>query len=80
MPLPAKRAENCSLAQLTLNGVNTDNLFNRKHMKGWWSAYDINQESTHATTQGIKDPHLHILHPTICVIHCNWGQHTGRSL
>ena len=49
-------------------------------MKGWWPAYDVDQESTHATAQGIKDPHLHILHPTICVIHCNWGQHTGRSL
>ena len=49
MPLPAKRVEHCSLAQLPqdgVTGVNTDNLFDRKRMKGWWPAYDMDQEGT----------------------------------
>ena len=47
MPLPAKKADNCSLAQLPRDGatgVRTDNLFNRRRMKGWWPVYDVNQE------------------------------------
>ena len=49
MPLPAKKAENCSLTQLSRDGatgVRTDNLFNRKRMKGWWPVYDVDQEGT----------------------------------
>ena len=47
MPLPAKKADNCSLAQLPRDGatgVRTDNLFNRRRMKGWWPVYDVKQE------------------------------------
>ena len=49
MPKPAKNAENCSLTQLPWDGatgVHTDNLFNRKRMKGWWPVYDVDQDGT----------------------------------
>ena len=46
MPPPAKKADNCSLAQLSLDGANADNLFHRRRMKGWWPVYDVNQEGT----------------------------------
>ena len=49
MPIPAKKAEECSLAQLPRDEatvVRTDNLFNRKRMKGWWPVYDVKQEGT----------------------------------
>lgn len=41
MPQPRKSAEECSLDQLPEPGreVVTDNLFERKRMKGWWPVY-----------------------------------------
>ena len=49
MPLPAKNAEDCSLAQLPhgeATTVRTANLFSKGRMKGWWPVYDVNQEDT----------------------------------
>ena len=41
LPQPRKTAEECSLDQLPEPGreVLTDNLFERKRVKGWWPVY-----------------------------------------
>ncbi len=46
MPVPVNEASECSLAQLPTadSEVRTDNLFKRKRMKGWWPAYEVDDE------------------------------------
>ena len=46
MPEPAGSADDCSLDQLPTaeNDVPTTDLFKRKAMKGWWPAYEVDDE------------------------------------
>lgn len=46
MPLPANTAEACSLDQLPTadKEVATNDLFKRKRVKGWWPAYEVDDE------------------------------------
>lgn len=56
MPIPAKKAE-----ELPHNGataVRTDNLFNRRRMKGWWPVYDVNQKGTQQLKVHVKTASL----------------------
>lgn len=46
MPVPVNKAEDCTLAQLPTadTEVKTDDLFKRKRVKGWWPAYEVDDE------------------------------------
>ena len=46
MPLPVNDASSCSLDQISdgVTEVETDDLFKRKRMKGWWPVYEVDDE------------------------------------
>ena len=48
MPLPANEADKCTLDQISdgVSEVETDDLFKRKRMKGWWPVYEVDKEGT----------------------------------
>ena len=48
MPLPVDVADKCSLEQVSdgVTVVETDDLFKRKRMKGWWPIYEVDEEGT----------------------------------
>lgn len=48
MPLPVNDADKCTLDQVSdgVTEVETDDLFKRKRMKGWWPVYEVDKEGT----------------------------------
>ena len=48
MPLPVNEADKCTLDQISdgVTEVETDDLFKRKRMKGWWPVYEVDKEGT----------------------------------
>ena len=48
MPLPVSDADKCTLDQVSdgVTEVETDDLFKRKRMKGWWPVYEVDKEGT----------------------------------
>lgn len=46
MPLPVNDASSCNLDQISDGDtvVETDDLFKRKRMKGWWPIYEVDDE------------------------------------
>jgi hypothetical protein len=72
MPLPAKDAASCSLNQLAVidGKVETDDLFKRKRMKGWWPSVEVDKDGSRLLNVSITPAlhthtHTHIIHTPI---------------